>query len=407
MENIFWSIHGAWVMDFVCAWYKIAGDYIQKTNIKVAFVSTNSIVQWEHVWILWKELVQNMGIKIHFAHQTFKWSNDAKGNAGVYCVIIGFANFDIKDKRLFIYDSVISDPHQVYAKNINSYLIDSRDIFIEKRRKPISRVPILDYWSEPREGGFLLLSSKERLDFINKYPSLHKYIKRFISSDDYINNNFRYCFWLLEVPPEDIKLSQELLQRLDNVRKFRQNSLQKQALLSANTPTLFTSIRQPHSDYLLIPIVSSENRKYIPIGYVSKDVIVSNACFSLSGGWLYHFAILTSNMHMSWVRAICGRLESRYRYSNTIVYNNFPWPEINEKSTKKIEELAQAVLDARLEFPESSLADLYDPRTMPPSLVHAHTDLDHAVDKLYKPTWFKNDSERVQWLFGMWENLTQ
>lgn len=232
----------------------------------------------------------------------------------------------------------------------------------------------------------MIFSPEERDYFIQKYPESTALIREFIGAEEFINDSKRYCFWLQDISPEKYRQIPELLERIEKVKSLREDSNREATKKLALYPSLFGEIRQPKTSYILIPSVSSERRMYIPIGFMSQDTILSNLCFALPNATLYHFGILTSMMHMAWVRATCGRLESRYRYSKDIVYNNFPWPEVNEKDMKKIEELAQAILDARLEFPESSLADLYDPRTMPPALVRAHADLDKAVDKLYKPT---------------------
>lgn len=394
------------VLDFVSAWYRIASEYIQGTKIKVAFVSTNSITQGEQVAVLWKPLLENYHIKIHFAHQTFKWSNDAKGNAAVYCVIIGFAGFDVNNKKLFVYESINSDPHEVQVKNINPYLVDAKDIVIESRTKWVSNVPEMVWWNKPVEGGNLILTDDEKNSLLEQEPWCEKYIKPIISAQEFLNNEKRWCLWLVGANPSDLRNLPLLMKRIEQVKEMRLASTKLPTRKAADFPTLFMENRQPKNTYILIPSTTSENRTYIPIGFFTQDDITHNSCHIIPDATLYHFGILTSMMHMAWVRSTCGRLESRYRYSKDIVYNNFPWPEASEKDIKKIEELAQAVLDARLKFPESSLADLYDPRTMPPALVRAHTDLDKAVDKLYKPNWFKNDSERVQWLFAMWEKLT-
>jgi len=405
LQLIFQDNVSAKTLDYVTAWYIKAAQYMQNTNICTAFVSTNSICQGEQAIILWSGLMNKYNIKINFAHQTFKWSNEARGIAAVYVVIVGFAAYDT-NKLLYIYDNVKGEPDKYIPKMINPYLIDAETIFITKRTHPLQKdIPLMNYGSEPREGGFLLLTQDEKDDLINKEPYLKKYIKQFVSSDDFINNIKRYCFWLVDAAPSEIKKSKELLSRLKKVQDFRKNSKQKQAFASAENPSLFTSIRQPKSSYLLIPIVSSENRKYIPIGYMKKDVITSNANFTISNASIYHFGILTSTMHMAWMRYVCGRLKSDYRYSNTIVYNNFPWPNPTEKQKAEIEKLAQAVLDARSQFPDSSFADLYDPLTMPKELLKAHQKLDKAVETAYGRT-FDNDSERVAYLFELYQKLT-
>ncbi len=408
MQRVFSGVKGFGVLDYVAAWYMKAAQLIANTPTKVAFVSTNSITQGEQVGVLWNLLFNHYNIKIHFAHRTFKWSNEARGNAAVHVVIIGFANYDTNNKRIFEYEDIKSEPHEIKAKNINGYLVDAKDIFIERRSNPIqSFAPNMNYGSEPREGGFLLLSESEKEDIISKEPQIEKFIKRFVSSNDFINNNYRYCLWLVDADPSEIKNSTFIKERLENVRIFRSQSLQKSANASQYTPALFTSIRQPKSNYLLIPIVSSENRKYIPIGYLDPNNIASNASFTLENATLYHFGIITSLMHMVWIKAICGRLESRLRYSNTIVYNNFPWPENpTEKQIKAIEEAAQKVLDTRLEYPNSTLADLYDPLTMPSALVKAHNELDKAVDLAYRPQPFTSETNRMVYLFDLYEKYT-
>jgi hypothetical protein len=406
LEGIFQDSVTARTLDYVTAWYIKAAQYMKGTQVQAAFVSTNSICQGEQAIILWPGLMQKYGLVINFAHQTFKWSNEARGMAAVYVVIVGFALFDTP-KRLFSYDNVKGQPREFIPKQINPYLIDADTIFIQKRTSPLQeKTPIMTYGSEPREGGFLLLSPEEKDQTIEKEPFISKYIKRFVSSDDFINNIYRYCFWLVGAEPVEIKKSKILEERLKKVRAFREKSLQKQAHASADTPGLFTSIRQPQNNYLLVPIVSSENRKYIPIGYMDKDVITSNANFTVEGASVYHFGILTSSMHMAWTAYVCGRLEMRYRYSNSIVYNNFPWPSPTEKQKMAVGEAAQSVLDVRAKYPDSSLAALYDPDTMPSELVKAHHKLDKAVEKAYGKT-FTNDADRVAHLFYLYQTLTE
>ena len=408
LEIVFKDNVVAKTLDYVAAWYIIAAKFIKNTKCQCAFVSTNSIVQGEQVPILWKYMIEKIGVKINFAHQTFSWSNEAKGNAAVHVVIISFADFDTPIKRIFEYENIKGEAHEIKTKNINGYLIDAKDVFIEKRSNPLqSFVPKMNYGSEPREGGFLLLSEEEKNNAISKEPNIEKFIKRFVSSDDFINNNYRYCLWLVDAQPAEIKNSIFIKERLENVRKFRSKSLQKAANASQEIPALFTSIRQPKSNFLLVPIVSSSNRKYIPIGFIDKDVIVSNASFSVENATLFHFGIIVSSMHLAWLKTVCGRLKSDFRYSNTIVYNNYPWPENpTVKQLKAIETGSQKVLDARLQFPNSSLADLYDPLTMPPTLVKAHNDLDKAVDLAYRPQAFTSEANRMVFLFELYEKYT-
>lgn len=406
MASITRDIDGGKILDFVTAWYIKAETFISdNATIDVGFVSTNSIVQGEHVPILWKYLFSK-GVQVNFAHQTFKWGNDASNNAGVYCVIIGFSKTIKSEKRIFEYPIITGEPTEIIAKEINGYLVAAPSVFIERRSKPINADLSLIYGNEPREGGFLLFSSDEKSEIIANEPGLTKFIRRFVSADDYINNRFRYCFWLKGAALSEIIASPELRRRLQSVKDFRNDSKQVQAHEAANRPSEFVSIRQPLKDYLLVPIVSSERREYIPIGYVNSDVIASNACFVAPGATKYDFGILNSKMHMSWMRTVAGRLKSDYRYSNTIVYNNFIWPDATKEQKTAIESLAQAVLDARAEFPGSSLADLYDPLTMPPSLAKAHKILDRAVDKLYRKEPFQADADRVAMLFEMYQEYT-
>lgn len=390
-------------IDYVSGWYYKAAKYMVDTEISTAFVSTNSITQGEQVACIWKPLYDNFNIQIFFAHRTFRWDSEASLKAHVHCVIIGFCpnNFK-KPKKLFSNDNV------KLANNINPYLVDAENVFIEKRSKPINiDCEIMVYGSEPREGGFLILSQNERTDLINETPQSETYIKQFVSSDDYINNKVRYCLWLQNADTNILRKSKIIMERLNNCRIFRENSKQKQAHDMAQLPYLFASSRQPNTDYLLIPVVSSENRKYIPIGYMKQDIIVSNACFTISNAKLYTFGILISNVHMAWVRAVCGRLKSDYRYSNTIVYNNFPWCDPTPEQKAKIEQTAQAILDARSLYPDCSLADLYDELTMPKELRKAHQQNDFAVMAAYGFDRKITESECVAKLMEMYRGMTE
>ena len=400
------DIQAAGVMDYVTAWYCKASEYIQGTQIKVAFVSTNSISQGEQVGILWRHLLNKFNIKIHFAHRTFKWSNEAKGNAAVYCVIIGFANFDTTNKILFEYDDIKGDPHQLKVKNINPYLIDAPNLLIENRNTPICNVPKMMYGNKPTDGGFYILSDNEKIDFLSKEPKAQKFIKPFISAKEYLNDEKRWCIWLVNAEPNELKECPLILQRIELVKKIRSEST-AESTRNFKYHNLFRQVTQPDTRYILIPLHTSENRNYIPFGFFEKDNIVANSCSSIPNGKLYHFGILMSVMHMAWVKSVCGRLESRFRYSKDIVYNNYPWPENpNEKQIKAIETTAQKVLDTRTEFPNSSLADLYDPLTMPPSLIKAHNELDKAVDLAYRPQPFISEAKRMEFLFELYEKYT-
>jgi hypothetical protein len=403
----FENIQGAGVLDYVTAWYVKAAKYIQGTKTKVAFVSTNSIVQGEQTSILWGQMLNKYNMKIHFAHRTFKWSNEAKGNAAVYCVIVGFANYDTNNKSIFEYDDIKGEAHEIKAKNINPYLVDAKDIFVGKRRKPICNVPEISFGSMPNDGGNFLFTDEEKNEFVKQEPKSEKFFKPLISAHEFLNGHKRWCLWLKNANPTDLKETKHVTERVENVRKIREESNRQATQKLAAFPTLFGEDRQPESDYVLIPLHSSENRKYIPMGFFDKNSIANNSCSFIPNAKLYHFGVLMSSIHMTWVKNMCGRIKSDYRYSNELVYNNYPFPENpNEKQVKAIETAAQKVLDARLQFPNSSLADLYDPLTMPPVLVKAHNELDKAVDLAYRPQPFTSEAKRMEFLFELYEKYT-
>ena len=395
------------MLDYVTAWYKKAAQLIMNTNTKVAFVSTNSITQGEQPGVLWTILYNLYKVKIHFAHRTFRWSNEAKGNAAVHVVIIGFANFDIANKTIFEYDDLDAEPHAKTVKNINPYLVEGRETVLLSISNPICNIPKMQSGSAARDGGFLILSDAEKIELEKNNPATAKYYRRFISGDDFINNIVRWCIWLKNVDPLVFSEIKEFLERFKKVKSFRENSTRVGTKRMAELPFLFAEERQPDNDFLVIPKVSSENRKYIPIAYLTKEFIVSDKTFVIPHTTRFHFGVLTSAMHMSWMRATCGRMKSDYSYSNTIVYNNFPWPENpTEKQKEAIEKAAQKVLDARAEFPKSSLADLYNTLLMPPSLVKAHIALDKAVDLAYRPQPFANETKRIEFLFELYDKYT-
>ncbi len=398
---------GSGVLDYVTGWYIKAAKYIQDTKIKVAFVSTNSIVQGEQTSLLWGRMLNKFNIKIHFAHRTFKWSNEAKGNAAVYCVIVGFANFDTNNKSIFEYEDIKGEAHEIKAKNINPYLVDAKDIIIKKSSNSICNVPKIKFGNQPIDGGFLLMTETEKNEAIKSEPNIEKFIRKYIGSAEFINNTPRYCLWLKDAEPVELRNSTFISERLKDVKKFRESSSRKDTRELANSPSLFAFVSHNDTEYIIIPSVSSEKRKYIPIGFMPTNVIASNLCLIIPNAKLFHFGILTSEMHMTWVKNLCGRMKSDYRYSNSIVYNNFPWPDNpNEKQVKAIETAAQKVLDSRLQFPNSSLADLYDPLTMPPALVKAHNELDKAVDLAYRSQPFTGDANRMVFLFELYEKYT-
>jgi type I restriction-modification system DNA methylase subunit len=407
MAYIFANTKGYGVLDYVAAWYLKAAQFIQSTKIGVAFVSTNSIVQGEQVGILWNLLYSIYNIKIHFAHRTFSWSNEAKGNAGVHVVIIGFANFDISIKRIFEYEDSKGEAHEIKVKNINPYLVEGKDFALFARSKPLCSVPPILFGSKLVDDGNFLFTEEEKNQFIAQEPESTDFFREILSGDEFLNGKKRYCLWLKDISPSKLKELNLVNERVSNVKNFRLKSPKLPTQKAAGYPTLFAELRQPESDFLLIPLTSSENRKYIPLGFFSKDYVVTNSCSVIANASLFHFAVLSSVMHITWVKYTCGRLESRFRYSNTIVYNNYPWPENpSEKQIKAIETAAQKVLDTRTEFPNSSLADLYDPLTMPPALVKAHNELDKAVDLAYRPQPFTSEANRMEFLFELYEKYT-
>ena len=402
----FENIQGSGVLDYVTGWYLKAAKYIQDTTIKVAFVSTNSIVQGEQTSILWGQLINKYGIKIHFAHRTFKWSNEAKGNAGVDCVIIGFANFDLSNKLIYDYEDIKGEPHEIKVKNINPYLVDAKEIFVTKRTKPLCNVPKIlkgNYYAKS-EG--LIIEENDLETLIKNEPNSKKYIKKLIGSDEFINNRKRYCLWLVDCPPDELRKMPMVMERVNRVKADRLTSRDKAMQKLAMIPTLFRETNNPES-CLVIPVVSSEKRNYIPMGFIDIHTISTNGNLIMPDAKLYDFGILMSTMHMAWIKTTCGRLESRFRYSKDIVYNNYPWPENpSDKQIKIIEEKAQIVLDVRASFPSSSLADLYHPLAMSPTLVKAHNELDKAVDALYSKQAFTSEAKRMEFLFELYEKYT-
>lgn len=403
IERVFDNIRGAGNLDYVTAWYAKAAQYIQGTKIKVAFVSTNSIVQGEQVGILWNVLLNKYSVKIHFAHRTFKWSNEAKGNAGVYCVIIGFANYDTDTKTIFEYEDITGEPHILKVKNINPYLVDANNTLIENRTKPICNVPTIGIGNKPIDDGNYLFTKEEMEEFIKLEPKSEQYFRPWYGAVEFIQQRPRYCLWLGECSPSELRSMPHCMERVKNVREFRLASKSEGTRKIADSPTRFHVENMPESSYIVIPLHSSENRKYIPMGFLSPDNLCSNAVELLSNVSLYHFGILTSTMHMAWMRCICGRIKSDFRYSAGIVYNNFPWAENpTPKQIERIEQCAEAVLEARKMFPGASLADLYDPLAMPPALMKAHQALDKAVDAAYRSTPFTSDSQRMEFLFELY-----
>jgi hypothetical protein len=439
---VFHGIHGAGVLDFVAAWYIKAAHYLRdspsseprspparqagsvhevatslppptrvqahglRNPIACAFVATNSITQGEQVGILWGALAA-LGVRIHFAHRTFQWSNDAQGVAAVHCVVIGFGLTDSTQKTIYHYPDIKGAGLPLPASNINGYLVDAPDVLLPRRTKPLCDVPEMVYGSKPTDGGNLLLSDDEKADLLHREPQAAPWVKPFLGADEFINGQTRWCLWLVNIPPAQLKTMPLVMARVEAVKAMRTDSKDAQTKNDAATPTLFQKIRQPAGDYLLVPLHTSEKREFIPIGYFTADVICGNANSMLPNATLYEFGMLCATMHNAWNRAVCGRLESRYRYSNTIVYNNYPWPTaLTDKQRSTIEAAAQAVLDARAQFDGASLADLYDPLTMPPALVKAHRQLDRAIDAAYGYKGETDDAPRVAFLFALYQQLT-
>ena len=389
-------------IDYVAGWYFKAAKFVENVGIRVAFVSTNSITQGEQVISVWKPLFERYHIHIDFAHRTFQWDSEASIKAHVHCVIIGFsAAVDIKEKQLWDKD--------IYQKtdNINAYLLPSPTVFIEKRQKPLCAVPEMCKGSQPTDGGNLILSQEEKDNLLLEAPQAEKYIRPFLGAEEYINNKKRYCLWLVGANPSFIKNCKPVLERVQKVREMRLASSKASTRQWAEKPTLFTENRHTEAPYIIVPSVSSEQRKYVPIGFLAPETIASNLVLIVPNASIYHFGILTSNVHMAWMRAVCGRLEMRYRYSVTIVYNNFPWPSPTDEQKAKIEQTAQAILDARALYPDASLADLYDELTMPPELRKAHQANDRAVMAAYGfPVKNFTESDCVAALMKLYQELT-
>jgi hypothetical protein len=400
------EVKGNGVLDFVTAWYFKAANYISSTSIPVAFVSTNSISQGEQVGVLWQNLLERHGIQIQFAYRTFAWTSEARGMAHVHVVIIGFSSPNTDPKLLFDF---VPKTEQMVAETvlrISPYLFEGSDRTLRSRTNPIGDAPPIVWGNMPNDGGFLILNKIERAALLRDNPELRPYIRPFLGGYEFINGEERFCLWLEGASPSICGIP-EVKRRLEGVRDTRLKSKRATTRQLAYTPSIFGEIRQPQHRYLAIPEVSSERRPYIPMAFLPARVICSNKLQTISGATLYHLGILASAIHMSWVKQVCGRLESRYNYSGNLVYNNYPWPQSPTAAQHAaVEREAQAVLDARALYPDSTLAQLYDPLLMPPELVHAHQRLDRAVEKCYRPQPFASDRERVEFLFALYEQLT-
>lgn len=389
--------------DYVGGWFYKASQMMSKAlgkdnDIRAAFVATNSITQGEQAASIWKPLYELFNIHIDFAYRTFKWESDSSDMAAVHVVIVGLSCIpDGRQKTIF------SDGEIKKVDVINTYLVDAPMVFIEARRKPIWPVSEMTYGSKPADGGYLLLNENEKLEFEKKYPEVGPYIKRFMNSLEFINNTKRYCLWLVDCPLQLLRACNGIVEKISHVREFRLSSPKAATRKSADKAWLFQEIRQSSSSYVLVPSVSSENRYYVPMGYEGKETICGNGAFQIPNASLYEFGILTSSVHMAWMRTVAGRLEMRYRYSNTIVYNNFVWPEPTDDQRKKIEATAQAILTVRKNHPQDSLADLYDPLLMPKDLREAHAENDRAVMKAYGFSLKMKEADVVTELFRRYQ----
>lgn len=400
INTIFKGIKNAGNIDYVACWHLKASEYMKGTLIETALVSTNSICQGEQPAIIWKSIM-DQGIVINFAHRTFRWDSEASLKAHVHCIIVGFSYINRNEKFLF------ENGKANKVNNINAYLVDASNIFIVNKSKPLCDVNKMDFGSMPNDGGFLSNYNQERVDEIcNKYPQAKNLFKKLYGAEEFINNKVRYCLWLKEISPSNYKNIHPIMDAIQNVKQMRLESKREATNKLADYPYLFGEIRQPDTKYLLIPSTSSEKRRYIPIGFMDNNDIATNANLVIPQASLYDFGILTSNVHMAWMRAVAGRLEMRYRYSAKIVYNNFPWPSPDDKQKEKIKKTAQMILDARKKYSNSSLADLYDELTMPPELRKAHQLNDMAVYEAYGKIWdMKSESDCVAKLMEMYEKL--
>ena len=400
MEVVFRGIKDYGNLDFVTAWYKKASDYISNSGIRVAFVSTNTITQGEQPAIFWKPLFDS-GIHIDFAYRTFRWDSEASIKAHVHCVIIGFS-FENSNKEKIIFDT---DNQRHIVKNINAYLIDADNIFVSSRKTPICKMPEIGIGNKPIDGGYYLFSESERKDFIRREPESELYFHPWYGAKEFINRNPRYCLYLGNCSPKQLRTMPECMKRVEAVKEYRLQSSSAGTRKLADTPTKFHVSNFPQGHYIVIPQVSSERRRYIPMGYMDETVLCSDKVRIMPDGSLYHFGILESNVHMAWTRAICGRLKSDYSYTVNHVYNNFPWPNPTEEQRDKIEQTAQGILDARKLYPDSSLADLYDPLTMPQELRKAHTANDRAVMSVYGFSTKMSEADCVAELMKMYQRL--
>ncbi|UTV97935.1 class I SAM-dependent DNA methyltransferase [Marinomonas rhizomae] len=405
MAYVFSDFKSFGMLDLVACWFWKSAQYISGVNAEFALVSTNSICQGDQVSTLWKPILDKE-LKIRFAHQTFTWKNHAKQNAAVHVVVIGVANtLEINNKTIF--KAVEEDSvHKVAVKNINPYLVDAKDIIVSSRTKPISEIPLMIYGNKPVDGGHLLLTTDEKNHLLTSEPEAGMWIKKLLGAQEFIQSKERWCLWFIGATTEDINKLPLTNARIQLVQEMRENSRKAATKKIARTPHLFGEVRHPkEGSYILVPRVSSERRPYIPIGFFDASVISTDSNQMIPNATLYEFGVLTSEMHNDWMRTVAGRLKSDYRYSATLVYNTFPWPKINEKQRAEIETLAEEILLIREDFPDKSLADLYDPIKIPEPLLNAHRALDKAIEVLYRDKPFRDASERLEHLFNRYDAL--
>ncbi|MEK5756150.1 class I SAM-dependent DNA methyltransferase [Acinetobacter variabilis] len=395
-------------LDFVAGWYVKAAKIMLKSQyVRTAFVSTNSICQGEQALLLWS-FILNKGFSIDFAHQTFVWQNAARGKAAVHCIIVGFSINNLNKKYLFEYNNPKETPDKKEVNNINQYLLNAPTNFIVKRPKALPYAPLMTRGSQPTDGGNLLLNLEEKNELEKMNPIAKEFIKPFAMGDEFINNTPRFCLWLVDIAPSQLKQMPLVIQRIEKVKMMRLASTKASTKKWADRAHLFTENRQPTTSYLALPRVSSERRIYVPIGFLGADFIAGDKLQIIPNATLYDFGIMCSIMHNAWLRVVSGRLKSDYQYSASVVYNNFPWPsKLTDTQRKAIEDAAQSVLDARAKYPDNSLADLYDPLLMPSELLKAHQALDKAVDAAYSRKKFNSEAERVAFLFELYEQYVE
>lgn len=403
---IFDGVKNASVLDYVCCWYRKSADYIvNQRNSRTAFVSTNSITQGEQVDVLWSDLIEK-GVKINFAHRTFEWKNDAKNNAAVHCVIIGFSMSECETKKIYDYLNFKSDPFVITAENINPYLVDAPNITVKSRSTALCDSPKMIKGNEATDDGHLILSKDEMDQLILNEPKLKKWIRPFLGNNDFLNGGMRWCLWLEGITNEELTTLSILKERINKVRTFRLNSPKQATINKSETPWLFGENRQPKSgQFIIVPKVSAERRQYAPVAFSDVKYVVNNTIQFIPNADLYHFGMVQSAMHMAWLNAVGGRMKSDYQYSISLVYNTFPWPEITDAQRNKIEQLAEEVILIREDYPDKSLADLYDPDLMPEPLKEAHRALDIAIERLYQVKPFRDLSEKLEHLFARYDSL--